>query len=121
MENDLVGVLISLIPEGIENAIHQEEIAAQMNINCGMVKSLVKKARISGAAILSGKRGYWISADDYEKQAFVKMMRKHALSRLKSSKEIRRSLINNANDGQINFLDKLVSKEIENRGEHNNG
>lgn len=97
--------LYQYIPVGIENAIHQKDLAAVLHTTPAAVKSVVRRARQQGLEICSGADGYWFAADESEKRAFVRMMRKQAFSRLASSSPLYNSL--KQVRGQISLTDTL--------------
>lgn len=61
-------------------------------MNPNSVKTLIKKERENGVLILSDKCGYWYSEDIDERISFIDRIEKNARSRLKTIKEIKRSL-----------------------------
>lgn len=80
------------IPVGIENAIHQQDLAAKLHKTPATTKYIVRQARQQGLQILSGVNGYWLAADEKEKQTFVRLMQKQAFSRLKTASPIKSTL-----------------------------
>jgi len=80
------------ISVGVENAIHQQDLAARLNTTPAAAKNIVRQARQQGLQILSGVEGYWFAADENEKQAFVRLMQKQAFSRLKTASPIKSTL-----------------------------
>ncbi len=84
--------VLSVIPKGKENAIHQQELAKILGLNMWQVKKAIQKERRNGAVILSDQNGYWISDDKEEIKAFLVSMRKQAISRFNSTKAINNSL-----------------------------
>ena len=111
--NDIINDLKRFIPEGKENAIHLSELSNNMHMNESKVKKLIQKARQSGYLdICSSNAGYWISKDEEERKAFEKMLRRHALTCLKTTKPIRDSL--KEYKGQISLSEASggVSEEV---------
>jgi biotin operon repressor len=106
--------LYQYIPVGIENAIHQQDLAARLNTTPAAAKNIVRQARQQGLQILSGVNGYWFAADENEKQAFVRLMQKQAFSRLKTASPIKNTL--KQIQGQMNLTDVMngVSEETSN-------
>lgn len=98
--------LESVIPIGKENAIHQEELAKRLSVKPAVAKLMVRQARQQGLEICSGTQGYWLAENDIERKEFVNMMRKQALSRLKSAKPINSTL--NTINGQISLTDAII-------------
>lgn len=105
--------LLCVLPIGKENAIHQAELGQKLGISPTAAKTRVRMARREGLQILSGTEGYWLPKDDNEKRDFVKLMRKQALSRLVSSKPIKKAL--NEVKGQMSLTD--ISQEVVSNGE----
>lgn len=88
---------------GKDNAIHQAQLCAVLNMSPSTVKLVIRSARKQGVEILSGVPGYWIAENDQEKKDFVRLMRKQALSRLVSTGPMRKTL--NNIDGQMTLTD----------------
>lgn len=97
--------LYQYIPVGIENAIHQQDLASKLNKTPAATKYAIRQARLQGLQILSGNEGYWFAADESEKQAFVKLMRKQAFSRLKTTTPIKNTLT--GIKGQLSLTESL--------------
>ena len=93
------------ISVGVENAIHQQDLAARLNTTPAAAKNIVRQARQQGLQILSGVEGYWFAADEQEKQAFVRLMQKQAFSRLKTASPIKNTL--KQIQGQMNLTESL--------------
>lgn len=74
--------IISFIPVGEANAIHQAELCQLLQISTFCLKAQIKAARRAGVPICSGSSGYWIAESTEENRAFVEKMRAHALSQL---------------------------------------
>ena len=102
-----VSLLRNYIPQGRENAVHQNELALRMGCSAAAVKYAVRKARRAGEPIMSGTEGYWYTNNRCEMQAFTKSMTKQAISRFASIKEIRREL---STDVEQMSLDELIEK-----------
>lgn len=98
--------LKEVIPIGKANAIHQEELARRLGVNPAGAKRIVRKARAAGMQIMSSQCGYWITDNDADMQAYFDMMRRQALSRLKTIKPVRNTL--NETKGQISLSDVLA-------------
>lgn len=84
--------LLSVIPTGRSNAIHQKELAKRLGVTPAAAKQMVRRARQQGLQIVSGTDGYWFAADEEEKRIFVRTMQKQALSRLKTAKPINNTI-----------------------------
>lgn len=97
--------LYQYISVGVENAIHQQDLAARLNTTPAAAKNIVRQARQQGLQILSGVEGYWFAADEQEKQAFVRLMQKQAFSRLKTASPIKNTL--KQIQGQMNLTESL--------------
>ena len=95
--------LIENIPKGKHNAIHQKDLADKLHIKSELAKKYVQEARRQGYKICSGQAGYWIAESDEELKAFVSMLRKQALTRLKTTKATRDYL--KEYKGQISLTD----------------
>ena len=93
------------ISVGVENAIHQQDLAARLNTTPAAAKNIVRQARQQGLQILSGVEGYWFAADENEKQAFVRLMQKQAFSRLKTASPIKSTL--KQIQGQMSLTESL--------------
>ena len=93
------------ISVGVENAIHQQDLAARLNTTPAAAKNIVRQARQQGLQILSGVEGYWFAADENEKQAFVRLMQKQAFSRLKTASPIKSTL--KRIQGQMSLTESL--------------
>lgn len=89
---EIVSSLRNYIPQGRENAVHQNELALRMGCSTAALKYAVRKARRAGEPIMSGVEGYWYTNNRCEMQAFTKSMTKQAVSRFASIKEICREL-----------------------------
>ena len=99
------------IPVGVENAVHQNELAEMLNTTPAYAKNIVRKARQEGLQILSGVEGYWFPANELEKKEFVRLMQKQAISRLKTAKPIRSTLTQT--QGQMSLSDALIGASEE--------
>lgn len=93
--------LLSLIPIGRENAVHQNVLCNMMGVSTCVLKSLIKKLRMSGHAIVSDTDGYWISEDTQEIADFIARMSKQATSRFMSIKALKGMC--NEIDGQMSI------------------
>lgn len=98
--------LKDIIPRGKENAIHQKELSKRLHLKDSATKLVIHKAREQGLEIISGNCGYWFAENDEEKQAFVNMMRRQAISRFKSVKAIKSTL--ETMQGQISVTEAFV-------------
>ena len=84
--------LFQFIGIGVENAIHQKDLAERLHTTPAAVKQLVRQARQQGYEVCSGQAGYFFAGDENEKQDFVSMMSKQAFSRLRSATPIKNTL-----------------------------
>lgn len=84
--------LYQYIPVGVQNAIHQKDLAERLHTTPAAVKQLVRQARQQGYEVCSAQAGYFFAADENEKQDFVSMMSKQAFSRLRSATPIKNTL-----------------------------
>lgn len=107
--------LLCVLPIGKENAIHQADLGKKLGVSPAAAKNMVRMARREGVQILSGTEGYWLPKDDIEKKEFVSLMRKQALSRLVSSKPVKRAL--NETKGQLNLSDVFGGSEEDSKCE----
>lgn len=85
-------ILYQYIPVGMENAIHQKDLAEKLGVTPDAAKQIIRKARQQGLEILSGIEGYYFAASEQEKEAFAQMMQKQAFSRLKTASPIIKTL-----------------------------
>ena len=108
--NDIERVAAA-VPKGKENAIHLNDLAAQLNMHPTKVKRCINAARQQGEFILSDLCGYWRSETKEEMRCFVRMMKKQAISRLKAIKAINTNL--KKFDGQMSLAD-AHSKDVKN-------
>lgn len=99
--------LISVIPTGKDNAIHQEELAEIMGVKPAAAKHMVMMARREGIEIISGREGYWFTDNDKERMEFLNTMRRQAYSRLISSKPTK--IVLNETKGQISLTEDNIS------------
>lgn len=81
----------NLIPYGKKNAVHLDVLSQITGMSTRAVKRCIKDARQEGVPILSSDCGYWMGTDE-EKQQFVDLMYKQALSRFVTVKAIRQQL-----------------------------
>ena len=107
--------LLCVLPIGKENAIHQADLGQKLGVSPAAAKRMVHMARRENIQILSGTEGYWLPKDDTEREKFVSLMRKQALSRLVSSKPIKRAL--NETKGQLNLSDVFGGSEEDSKCE----
>ena len=116
MNDNNIEMLMSVIPIGKENAIHQVELAERIGTTPDIAKVMVREARQRGMRILSSNRGYWIPENDEEVKQFVWQMLKQAYTRIKSV-GCMRSVLNEVS-GQMSLSDVLkeLSEEDENNG-----
>lgn len=82
-ENTLKMVLHA-IPTGKENAIHLEELSQRLDMHPQAIKECIKELRRQYGAVFSGSNGYWTSDSQEECENFIRMMKRQAISRLKS-------------------------------------
>lgn len=92
---------------GRENAIHQKDLAIILGVTPDRVKKMVKDARDNGSKIISGTEGYWLPKDNEELKHFYFMIRKQAITRLETIRQIR-PIIQDVG-GQIDLDDYLRS------------
>ena len=97
----MINDLMRVVPVGKNNAIHQQELARLLGCAPVTVKNMIRAARKAGVPILSNINGYWIAENDKDKKEFAAVMRKQAVTRLKSMKAIT-STIEELN-GQMSF------------------
>lgn len=118
--DDNIDMLKAVIPTGKDNAKHQKELADIMGVSTYTFKKYVQNARRKGVNICSGNDGYWITENEAELKAFNNMLKKQALTRLKTTKPIRDSL--KEYKGQLTFKDTFtsVSEEVENGSKEQN-
>lgn len=95
--------LISVLPTGKENAIHQKDLAHIIGVTQSRVKETIKEAREQGIEILSGNSGYYKPKNNEERKRYVEMQHKQAISRFVTSKAVKDKLQNV--DGQIMLPD----------------
>ena len=112
-ESDIY-LLIELIPNSKDNAIHQKDLAELMNVKPHIVKSLVRKARRDGYEICSGKAGYYMPVNDEERKQFYNMMKKAALSHFVSAKPVKHNL--DVSSDQLSLNDLINGTEDKNNG-----
>lgn len=94
------------IRHGKDNAIHLQDLSAELGCSPETIKAEIRKARRDGALILSASCGYWLAESPEEMQKYIEMMRRQAISRLFTIKPIKTAL--NQIDGQINVSDVLT-------------
>lgn len=106
----------ALIPIGAANAIHLSELANRLGVTQRTAVRMVRDARRQGFQILSGNNGYWFPSDECEKLAFVQLMRKQALSRLKTVSPISKTI--SEVQGQISLFEshKNIQEELLSEG-----
>ena len=108
--NEIMDRIRFLIPVGKENAIHLNELAEKSGLKPSLVKKCIQRLRQQGGSdIMSGNSGYWITTDDIDKRTFERMFRKQALTRLKTTKQLRHSL--KENNDQMSLTDILEDEE----------
>lgn len=99
--NDIINILNAVIPVGKDNAIHLNVLADKIGVTPATVKKYVQGARRKGLDICSGKDGYWFAENDADRKDFETLLRRQALSRLKTTKPMRDKL--KEYKGQITF------------------
>lgn len=93
--------LLTLIPQGRENAIHMNELCKRLHISGYKVKSVIRSLRKKGFAIVSDTDGYWIAENKKEVADFIERMSKQATSRFSSVKALKSQC--KECEGQISF------------------
>ena len=96
--------LLSLLPEGRENAIPMRELADRLDIDQRALRAAILQAREAGEIIAGDSAGYYRPADKTELRKYYFAARKRSLSGLKALKAARRKLAEF--DGQQNFEEK---------------
>lgn len=91
--NQPYDILLNLIPEGKENAVHLEALAKQTGRETRTVKEMIKQLRRQGMPILSNVGGYWIGTQE-ETEDFFSGMKKQALCRLKTIGDMKKCMMN---------------------------
>ena len=99
------------IATGKENAIHLCKLSETIGVTPEKCKDMIRKARRSGAQIVSSGRGYWLAESEEEMQAYYDMMRKQALSRLLTIKPIMSTL--NQINGQLSLSDVFEGVSVD--------
>lgn len=107
-------ILIDMLPNGKDNAIHQIDLAERMNVKPNIVKLLVRKARREGYEICSCRNGYYLPISDDERREFYNMMRKSALSHFVSAKPVKHTL--DTSSDQLSLTDLLNGTEDKRNG-----
>jgi len=105
--------LLSLIPIGKDNAIHQSDLGKALGVSPAAAKGMIREARNQGHnEILSGIQGYYIAADDNERREFVSLLSKQAATRFKTVKPVKSTL--NEIEGQMSLSDTFseASEEV---------
>ena len=110
---DIIKCLMVTIPTSKENAIHQKALAEKLGVNASTLKKYIQLARRNGINICSGNEGYWLAENEADIKAFENMLRKQALTRLKTTKPIRDSL--KEYKGQMSLTDTFtsISEEVD--------
>ena len=83
--------IASYIPKGKANAKHLETLAAELELPVHIVKRMIRQARKDNI-ILSGSEGYWLPESREEGAAWLRMMKRQAISRLATIKHTRKAL-----------------------------
>ena len=105
--------IVQAIPIGEKNAIHLEALANNIGLATWKCKKEIQEARKQGADIISGTSGYWKPETDHERQVWADSMKKQALSRLSTSKKMRKYLKDTV-DGQVT-IDSYDTQEVQER------
>ena len=87
MEQDI----INYIPRGRGNAKHLETLAAELEKPAAEVKKMIRQTRKNNI-ICSGSEGYWLPESKEESAAWLRMMKKQALSRLVTIRHTQKTL-----------------------------
>ena len=100
-EHELQRVL-DAIPEGQEHAIHQSELARQLNMPPSALKGCIRQLRREHD-IISGLMGYWRSTSRDEVAAFLRTQEAQAMARLATIKRMRAEL--KIPEGQLDLFE----------------
>ena len=84
--------LLSLLPEGRENAIPMRVLAERLGVDDRALRAAILQAREAGEIIAGDSAGYYRPADKAELRRYYFAARKRSLSGLKSLKAVRRKL-----------------------------
>lgn len=101
-DSNTINKLISLLPTGEENAVHQKELANYMGVDCCTLKKIIQGARKDGYKIISSQQGYFKPKDKAEIIKFINHMSKQAATRYGSITKLKR--VAGETDGQITLL-----------------
>lgn len=68
--------IADLLLTGEENALPMRHLRAVTDLSSREIRSMIQRERLEGAAICSNNQtGYYLAADDQERERFVKSMR----------------------------------------------
>lgn len=84
--------ILQYIPHGKENAISRNELSRLLKLPDRQVRKLIEQKRQRGIPILSSSRekGYWLSEDISEIQAFLKESENRIKTEKRNTSEIKR-------------------------------
>ena len=84
--------IVDLLSHGQENAIPLRQIAGLTNIDERTIREKIAAERLSGVPILSdNKTGYFIPANEKEKERFVQNMKHRAKEIERAAKAVEKS------------------------------
>lgn len=67
-----------LLLYGKQNAVGRLYLAAMTNMDERLVRKVINRLRLSGAPIVSGQPGFWLSDDPLELEEFARSMQHRA-------------------------------------------
>ena len=103
-------MVTALLKPGRDNAVHQSDLCYALGCKPAALKCQIRKERLSGSLICSDLAGYYLASGPEEIEAFIRLLRKHALTRLGSLREFRQAVrVNSGMPGQIT-VDQLMEK-----------
>ena len=108
MRNELEKIVCA-IPNGKDNAVHNETLANQFCVSIHTTKKAIQEARMQGVPVVSDKSGYWITNDREELRTFIESMQKQGKKRFKTIKALKCTL--NSIEGQESLFKALQGTE----------
>ncbi len=88
---ELTNKLLSILPWGKENAVHQYELADSLGVSADVLKGIIKRARRDEQPILSGNSGYWLSDNPEEIREFAHSLKGESFSMMKTAEGLEKA------------------------------
>ena len=78
--------ILRALPEGHESPVRTPDLMERTGYSLGIIKTTVRHMRVLGIPVASSAKGYYLCANDYERQMFYETLMKRIRTAVEESK-----------------------------------